>query len=417
MTDNIAIKVEHVSKKYCKSLKRSMLYGIKDITRNAVGLRSHSNILRRDEFWALDDVSFEVKRGGTVGIIGPNGSGKTTLLKLLNGIFWPNKGKISIRGRVGALIEIGAGFHPMLTGRENIYINGAILGMTKKEIDGKFDSIVGFANIGDFLDTPVKYYSSGMFVRLGFAIAVHSEPDVLLVDETLSVGDMSFQRKCIERMRKFSTDGRCVVFVSHNMLSIQGLSRTVVYLKNGRLIEQGDPLSVIANYSNDSNTASLTPESDPSADRHGSGEIFFTEVNLTHSSGEKANLFPVGSELCIQAKYEAKVPLTNIIFRFAIVDVESGIFVAVGDTQGTEMPRVIQGKGVIRCVFESLPLRPRRYSIYLTICGSDLSVAYDRWMGAAHFAVSASYIDKHAGFVHGQKDLLHLPFHIEHSIT
>src|SRR3989338_5925733 len=195
MGEDLAIRVEGVSKKYCKSLKRSMLYGMADVARNLCGLRSPSGLLRPREFWAVDDVSFEVRRGESFGLIGPNGSGKTTLLKMLNGIFWPDKGKITTRGRVGALIAVGAGFHPLLTGRENIYINGAILGMNKREIDKKFDSIVEFADIGDFLDSPVKHYSSGMFVRLGFAIAIHCEPDILLLDEVLAVGAINFQKK------------------------------------------------------------------------------------------------------------------------------------------------------------------------------------------------------------------------------
>ena len=192
MNDGVDIKVDHVSKKYCKSLKRSMSYGIWDIARNTLGLSSRSSRLRKDEFWAVDDVSFEVSRGETVGIIGPNGSGKTTLLKMLNGIFWPDKGKITVKGKVGALIAVGAGFHPALTGRENIYVNAAILGMTKKEVEERFDNILKFADIGDFLDTPVKYYSSGMYVRLGFAVAAHCDPDILLVDEVLAVGDAGF---------------------------------------------------------------------------------------------------------------------------------------------------------------------------------------------------------------------------------
>src|SRR5512146_2462261 len=165
MSDDVLIKVEHVSKKYCKSLKRSMLYGISDIGRNLFGQSSSPEKLRKDEFWAVDDVSFELKKGEVLGLIGTNGSGKSTLLKMLNGIFWPDRGKITIQGEVGALIEVGAGFHPLLTGRENIYMNGAILVMGKKEIDEKFDDIVAFADIRDFLDSPVKYYSSGMHVR------------------------------------------------------------------------------------------------------------------------------------------------------------------------------------------------------------------------------------------------------------
>ena len=181
MNDEVAIKAENVSKKFCKSLKSSMLYGVEDIIRNSLCLSSNSHLLRKDEFWAVDDVSFEVKRGETLGIIGPNGAGKTTILKLLNGIFWPDKGKITIKGKVGALISVGAGFHPMLTGRENIYLNSAILGMSRDEVNKKFDDIVEFSEIGDFLDTPVKFYSSGMFVRLGFAVAIHCKLDILLV--------------------------------------------------------------------------------------------------------------------------------------------------------------------------------------------------------------------------------------------
>ncbi len=234
MVKEIAIKVENASKKYCKSLKRSMYYGINDIGRNMFGLSSHSGKLRKNEFWALDDISFEVKRGETLGIIGPNGAGKTTLLKLLNGIFWPDRGKITVKGRVGALIAVGAGFHPLLTGRENVYINAAILGMTKKEVDEKFDDIIEFAGIGDFLDTPVKFYSSGMFVRLGFAVAVHCEPDILLVDEVLAVGDEGFQNKCFNKIGELKKNGTTVILVSHNMHIISTFTEKSVFLNGGK---------------------------------------------------------------------------------------------------------------------------------------------------------------------------------------
>jgi lipopolysaccharide transport system ATP-binding protein len=229
-----AIKVDRVSKKYSKSLKRSMLYGVKDIARNTFGLSSHSDKLRKNEFWALDDIAFEVKKGETLGVIGPNGSGKTTLLKLLNGIFWPDKGKISTKGKVGALIEVGAGFHPLLTGRENIYINAAILGMNKEETDKKFDAIVEFADIGDFLDVPVKHYSSGMFVRLGFAVSVHCEPDILLVDEVLAVGDRGFQNKCFNKIGELKKNGTTTILVSHNMHIISTFTEKLIFLNNGK---------------------------------------------------------------------------------------------------------------------------------------------------------------------------------------
>lgn len=248
MTNDTVIKVENVSKKYCRELRHTMLYGIQDIARNAVGLTSGSENLRNGEFWALDDVSFEIKKGETLGIIGANGSGKTTLLKLLNGIFMPDKGKIEISGKVGALIEVGAGFHPMLTGRENIYVNGAILGMSKKEIDGKFDEIVDFADIGDFIDSPVKHYSSGMYVRLGFAVAVHCEPDVLLVDEVLAVGDVKYQVKCFRKFEEFKKMDRTILFVTHSTEQIVRHCDRAILINDGVIISGGNPSDVSTRY-------------------------------------------------------------------------------------------------------------------------------------------------------------------------
>ncbi len=225
-----------------------MLYGINDILRNTLGFSSHSEKLRTKEFWAVNNVSFEVKKGETLGLIGPNGSGKTTLLKMLNGIFWPDTGKITIKGRVGSLIEVGAGFHPMLTGKENIYINGAILGMTKKELNEKFNDIVEFADIGDFINSPVKFYSSGMFVRLGFAIAAHCNADILLIDEILAVGDASFRRKCSEHMKTFMSENKSVVLVSHNMALVDAIADNAILLKDGKKIASGEVKEVIAEY-------------------------------------------------------------------------------------------------------------------------------------------------------------------------
>jgi lipopolysaccharide transport system ATP-binding protein len=235
MKKNVVIKVERVSKKFCKKINQTIQYGLLDIGKNILGIEGNANILRKEEFWALNNVSFEIKKGETLGIIGANGSGKSTLLKLLNGIMMPDKGKITVKGKVGALIAIGAGFHPMLTGRENIYINGTILGMSRKEIDRKFDEIIDFADIGDFLDTPVKNYSSGMYVRLGFAVAVHSEPDILLVDEVLSVGDVDFQKKSLQKMQEIAKSDKVVIFVSHNLESISSFTQRAIYLKNGQV--------------------------------------------------------------------------------------------------------------------------------------------------------------------------------------
>ncbi|MFC2166916.1 polysaccharide ABC transporter ATP-binding protein [Acidobacteriota bacterium] len=248
METEIAIDVEHVSKKYCKSQKRSMIYGMQDITRNTFGFSSKPEKLRNSEFWAVDDVSFEVKKGESLGIIGPNGAGKTTLLKMLNGIFWPDKGKITIKDKVGALIAVGAGFHPMLSGKDNIFINGAVLGMSKSEINKKFDSIVDFADIGDFLNSPVRFYSSGMFVRLGFSIAVHCEPDVLLVDEILAVGDIEFQNKCINKIGELMSNGTTIALVSHNLVYVRRVCEKCLWIDSGKIVKYGNTLDLTNSY-------------------------------------------------------------------------------------------------------------------------------------------------------------------------
>ena len=248
MTNDTVIKVENVSKKYCRELRHTMLYGIQDIARNAVGLTSESENLRNGEFWALSDVSFKIKKGETLGIIGANGSGKTTLLKLLNGIFMPDKGRIEISGKVGALIEVGAGFHPLLTGRENIYVNGAILGMSKKEMDKKFDEIVDFADIGNFIDAPVKHYSSGMYVRLGFAVAISADPDILILDEVLAVGDAAFQKKCFDKMNSFKESGKTIILVSHALDIMKTFPSKTMLLDRGEMIYKGNPGESVLKY-------------------------------------------------------------------------------------------------------------------------------------------------------------------------
>lgn len=231
MNSDSLIQVENVSKKFCRSLKRSLWYGVQDIGSELVG-HGKPRELRQDEFWAVDDVSFEVHRGDCLGLIGHNGAGKSTLLKMLNGLIKPDRGRITMKGRVGALIELGTGFNPILTGRENIYNNGAVLGFTQKEINEKFDSIVEFSEIGDFLDMPVQNYSSGMRVRLGFAVAVHMEPDILLIDEVLAVGDLRFVLKSFNLLDRLVE--RCsVIFVSHSMQNISRMCNQILLMDNG----------------------------------------------------------------------------------------------------------------------------------------------------------------------------------------
>lgn len=260
MSDDVLIKVEGVSKKFCRSLKRSMLYGLEDIARDTLDLPLKTETLRKEEFWAVDDISFEVKRGECLGIIGRNGAGKSTLLKILSGIILPDKGKVTVRGRVGALIEVGAGFHPMLTGRENIYLNGSILGLRKKEIDRKLDEIIAFAELEDFIDMPVKHYSSGMYVRLGFAIAAHVDPDILLLDEVLAVGDLAFTAKCLRHLSQHRP--RCaMLLVSHDMRAISRLSTAAIYIESGHTVFLGSPPIAINRLREDCHNHAVTASS------------------------------------------------------------------------------------------------------------------------------------------------------------
>jgi lipopolysaccharide transport system ATP-binding protein len=246
--NNSVIKVDGVSKKYCQTLRHTMSYGVKDLACSFLGISQQSEQLRPGEFWAVNDVSFEVKPGETVGIVGSNGSGKSTILKMLNGIFMPDMGRIEITGRVGALIEVGAGFHPMLTGRENIYVNGAIYGMGKNEINRKFDEIVDFSGIGEFIDLPVKHYSSGMYVRLGFAIAVFSDLDIMLIDEVLAVGDIAFQHRCYEKILEFKNNEKAIVLVTHDMDAVVRHCDHSILVNQGKLLKQGTPQSVVNRY-------------------------------------------------------------------------------------------------------------------------------------------------------------------------
>lgn len=302
---DIAVVCEGVGKKFSKSLKRSMMYGALDIMGNSIGLMPDSKVLRPGEFWAVEDVNFQLKRGTSFGIIGPNGSGKTTLLKMLNGIFMPDQGQIAIHGKVGALIQVGAGFHPMLSGRENIYINGAILGMTKKEIDARFDSIVDFADIGDFLESPVKFYSSGMYVRLGFAIAVHCRPDILLVDEVLAVGDLKFQTKCLKYItNNILKSGCCVIFVSHNRYAVEGMCDTSIYINKGKPVTIGKTREVLGKYLQDIKSDEKKELAE--FDQEGISKIVFTD-----GAGNTKTAFKPGEEARIRIYYAFNQPVTR----------------------------------------------------------------------------------------------------------
>ena len=276
MANDVVIRAEGLGKKYLigHQAERERYTALRDvIARSARNFkRSVSDLLggranvagdEVEEFWALKDVAFEIKRGEVVGVIGRNGAGKSTLLKILSRITEPTVGRVEIRGRVASLLEVGTGFHPELTGRENIYLNGAILGMSRAEIKRKFDEIVAFAEVEKFLDTPVKRYSSGMYVRLAFAVAAHLEPEILVVDEVLAVGDAEFQKKCLGKMKDVADNGRTVLFVSHNMAAIRNLCSKVAVLKSGRLVDMGNTGEVIRGYfgrlGNDTSYVGLKP--------------------------------------------------------------------------------------------------------------------------------------------------------------
>ena len=245
------ISVEQISKKFCRDLKRSLSYGVQDIATDLIGGRRKSSILRKEEFWALKDVSFQLKQGSALGLVGSNGAGKSTLLRIISGLIKPDVGLVRVRGRVAPLIALGAGFNPILTGRENIYANMSILGMPTREIKRRFDDVVDFAEIWEAIDSPVQTYSSGMAARLGFACAVHIEPEILLIDEVLSVGDIKFKMKCHQRLAKLRENGTAFMLVSHNPHSIINICTSAVYLSKGQLIMAGKTEAVIRRYEED----------------------------------------------------------------------------------------------------------------------------------------------------------------------
>jgi homopolymeric O-antigen transport system ATP-binding protein len=325
-------------------------------------------------FWALDDVSFDVDEGEVLGVIGRNGAGKSTLLKILSQVTAPSSGRVTLRGRVASLLEVGTGFHPELTGRENVLLNGAILGMTKAEIRRKFDEIVAFSECEAFIDTPVKRYSSGMYVRLAFAVAAHLDPEILVVDEVLAVGDAQFQRKCLGKIRDVSGHGRTVLFVSHSMPAILALCTRAVLLKEGHLAAQGDPTTVVAGYQGDRIEDRWSADIRERTDRTGTGALRCVGLRIRGSNGETLTTVSPGQPFSIDLAYETRRPSKAID---AVVNIETtgGIRVATlwtGFLNQAFVPR--PGGGTATCEVQGLPLRPDRY--FLTVgFGTDRELA------------------------------------------
>lgn len=248
---DIVLSVKGVSKKFCRSLKRSLFYGVQDIASELMGIRGEKNELRPQEFWALNDVSFELRRGETIGLVGKNGSGKTTLLRIIAGLIKPDTGYVDVVGKVAPLIALGAGFNPILTGRENIHANMSILGLSKKEIEERLDAVIDFAEIEDAIDAPVQTYSSGMAARLGFASAIYTEPEILLIDEVLAVGDSKFRGKCFQKLHELRQKGTTFLLVSHDSHTVLTVCERAVYLRKGKFMGVGDAQSIITQYEKD----------------------------------------------------------------------------------------------------------------------------------------------------------------------
>jgi lipopolysaccharide transport system ATP-binding protein len=334
-----AIVVDNVSKKFL--IGNARYSSLRDIITGSVrgifGGRAKSDTERTREFWALKDVNFEVEKGATLGIIGPNGAGKSTLLKLLSRVSMPTKGTITTHGRVSALIEVGAGFHPELTGRENVYLNGSILGMTKKEIDKNFDAIVDFSGIEQFIDTPVKYYSSGMYARLGFSVAAHVNPDILLVDEVLSVGDYLFQQKCLERMMAVARSGTTVMFVSHNLPAMAQFCPRALLLFKGDCVAEG-PVS---------DMAALYRKTSEREEKSGSKEGVFgaSLVRLDDAAGNETRLFKSGQFFSLTLEASFGQDLDHAAIDIAVFSERGeGLFYTDTDRSGVPLTNIRSGE-------------------------------------------------------------------------
>lgn len=352
---NLGVKVDSLSKKY------------QITSQNGVGKK------KRGEVWALRDVNFEIERGQVVGIIGRNGAGKSTLLKLLSRVIYPTSGKIDLNGRVGSLLEVGTGFHMELSGRENIYLSGAILGMKHSDIKRKFDEITDFAGIDEYLDTPVKRYSSGMYMRLAFAVAAHLDPDILIIDEVLAVGDIAFQNKCLNRINNIGKHGSTVLFVSHNMNIVNGLCSHALLLDKGRALMFDYKDSVIRKYIeliSDTTAVQLNSRTD----REGDSSIRFNDYFLEDVQGNRVSAFRSGQDAVLAVSYSSSIKkeLKNASIAFALRDSLGNQFTDLANRVSGHVWQSIPSQGVIRCIIPRLPLMPGRYTfgVFANINGS-----------------------------------------------
>jgi lipopolysaccharide transport system ATP-binding protein len=387
-----------------------MKYGLRDSLRKLTRLSTDTEKLREGEFWAVRDVSFDLHRGESFGIMGINGAGKTTLLRILNGVYPPDMGEVELRGRIGALIAAGAGFAPMLTGRENVDVNGALLGMTPAEIDGRMEEIIDFSELGQFIDMPVKNYSSGMFVRLGFAVAAMSEPDILLIDEVLAVGDLNFQKKCYDYLHRLKRKGTSIILVSHSIGAVWAICDRGIFMHKG-VVEQSGPVEDIIRAYDDQNSrsalaaashaivegsvGSVSDESDkpypggeiPTAYGHtkgGTGDVICTSVQIMACDTlEPRTELEFREPFLIEADIEIINPIETPLFRFTI-DAVHYKFIATLDSfeQDMQMSSIQPGRYRLHVKVPSQNFRPGTYTINLAVCRKGAGVHLFYWFGA-----------------------------------
>ena len=339
-----------------------------------------------DDFIAVNDVSFDVREGEVFGIIGQNGSGKSTLLKCMAGILRPNSGRVHVSRRMGALLELGAGFHPELSGRENVFLNAAILGMGRREITARFDEIVDFSGLHTFIDQPTKTYSSGMYVRLAFAVAINVDPQLLIVDEILAVGDVSFQRRCLEKFVEFRNEGRTIVLVTHDMGSVKSLCDRAIWLEHGRAIDEGDPGDLVEAY-----TERVLGAEAPAADgsvRRGSGEIRIVQVEMFVNGATTAvRRCRTSDDVVIRLHYEAEKTIPQPVVGIEI-EILGGATVTAPNTRDVGLvPATMSGTGAIEIALANISLVPGTYDIHTSITDFNRAVVYDNLHEALRFDV------------------------------
>lgn len=385
----LALQVSRLSKRY-RIGEYSSDTQLREIIMNALAKLVRRERTTDEVIWAVNDVSFEVAQGEVLGIIGRNGAGKSTLLKLLSRITYPTSGSMKVRGRVASLLEVGTGFHEELTGRENIYLNGSILGMGKADIDRRLEEIVEFSGIGQFIDTPIKRYSSGMRLRLGFSVAAHLSPDILLVDEVLAVGDADFQKKCLDVMDGLRTSGRTVLFVSHNMTAVESLCSRCIWIEAGKLRADGEARSVVAEYMRTfarSSSGIVNLESVES--RTGTGKARFTRMEFLDDAGKPTSVVRSGDKLTLRLHYRGHEQIRDLVVGVSI-DNEYGTMIAASNNWGTGdgIPIVEPGEGYADFEIDCLYLQPSRY--YLTLRLGKWNNRYDELKNCIAFDVETS---------------------------